>query len=58
MGLITVISTFFSSSTPVHASDLVLNELTGYSYTVVSPHLGYAITTYFFIKNVNLIILL
>ncbi|MBC1645823.1 Cys-Gln thioester bond-forming surface protein [Listeria welshimeri] len=44
MVAMTIISTLFASSSTVHASDLVLNEVTGYSYTGVSPHLGYAIT--------------
>lgn len=44
MVTMTIISTLFASSSTVHASDLVLNEVTGYSYTGVSPHLGYAIT--------------
>ncbi|CWU72985.1 LPXTG cell wall anchor domain-containing protein [Carnobacterium divergens] len=44
MVLVTICGTFFTSSTSVHASDLVLNEPTAYSYTGVSPHLGYAIT--------------
>lgn len=38
--LVTLVSTFFTS---FHASDLVLNEPTEYSYTGVSPNLGYAI---------------
>ncbi|WP_086445497.1 SpaA isopeptide-forming pilin-related protein [Candidatus Enterococcus lemimoniae] len=44
MVAMTIISTLFASLSTVHASDLVLNEVTGYSYTGVSPHLGYAIT--------------
>lgn len=44
MVAMTIISTLFASSSTVHASDLVLNEVTVYSYTGVSPHLGYAIT--------------
>ncbi|MEG0498220.1 MAG: hypothetical protein RR541_09520 [Carnobacterium sp.] len=44
MVAMTIISTLFASLNIVHASDLVLNEVTGYSYTGVSPHLGYVIT--------------
>lgn len=44
MVLVTVCGTFLTSSTSVSASELVLNEPTEYSYTGVSPHLGYAIT--------------
>lgn len=40
MVAMTIIITLFASSTTVHASDLVLNEVTGYSYTGVSPYLG------------------
>lgn len=40
----TIITTLFTSSTTIQASELVLNETTGYSYTGVSPHLGYAYT--------------
>ncbi|MBP1045175.1 hypothetical protein I6N96_02710 [Enterococcus sp. BWM-S5] len=40
MVLVTICGTFLSSSTPVSASELILNEQTGYS----CPHLGYAIT--------------
>ncbi|MBH6948358.1 Cys-Gln thioester bond-forming surface protein [Clostridioides difficile] len=44
MVLVTVCGTFLTNPTSVSASELVLNEPTEYSYTGVSPHLGYAIT--------------
>lgn len=44
MVLITIFGTFMTNSTTVLASELVLNEQTGYSYTGVSPHLSYPIT--------------
>lgn len=44
LALITVITTCIGSGSTVFASELVLNEKAGYSYTGVSPHLGYAIT--------------
>lgn len=44
MILVSVFTSVFATSTTAFASELVLNETTGYSYTGVSPHLGYAIT--------------
>lgn len=44
MILVTVSGTFLTNSTSISASELVLNEPTQYSYTGVSPHLGYQIT--------------
>lgn len=44
MVLVTVCGTFLTNPTSVSDSELVLNEPTEYSYTGVSPHLGYAIT--------------
>lgn len=44
MVLVTVCTSFLATSTTAFASELDLNEKTGYSYTGVSPHLGYAIT--------------
>lgn len=44
MVLITIISTFFSTSTPVHASDLVVEGGTGYKYTGISPFTGQMVT--------------
>lgn len=46
MVLVTIISTFFSSSTPVHASDLVVDGGTGYRYTGISPFTGHLTTHY------------
>lgn len=45
LALATIMTTLFTfAPMTVHASELVLNEPTGYSYTGVSPHLGYEIT--------------
>ncbi|MGX7149230.1 hypothetical protein [Enterococcus ureasiticus] len=44
MIIATLISSFLGTGTIAKASDLVLDEVTGYSYTGVSPHLSYAIT--------------
>jgi hypothetical protein len=44
MILVSLVTSLFSTTTTVFASELVLNETTGYSYTGVSPHLGYAVT--------------
>ena len=44
MILISVFISLFATSITAFVSELVLNETTGYSYTGVSPQLGYAIT--------------
>ncbi|OFI46053.1 hypothetical protein BG262_06095 [Floricoccus penangensis] len=44
MVLVTICGTFLTNSTSVSASELVLNEPTGYYYTGVPVHLGYPLT--------------
>lgn len=41
MVAMTIISTLFIYSSTVHASNLVLNEVTVYCYTRISPHIGF-----------------
>lgn len=44
MAFATLFSTFFTSSTPVHASTLTLDEPTNYYYTGGPVNLGYPLT--------------
>ncbi|WP_253197684.1 SpaA isopeptide-forming pilin-related protein [Clostridium algidicarnis] len=53
MVLATIISTFFTSSTPVQASTLVLDENTGYYYTGVPVHLGYTLTQSIYVLKID-----
>lgn len=43
MAFITMITTICTSGISVYASDLNMNEVTGYSYRGISPHLGYEV---------------
>lgn len=51
--LATLCGTLFSNAIPVHASTLALDELTGYSYTGISPNTGYAITHNVFVLKMD-----
>ncbi|ECL7021573.1 LPXTG cell wall anchor domain-containing protein [Listeria monocytogenes] len=53
MVLATIISTFFTSATPVQASTLVLDENTGYYYTGVPVHLGYTLTQSIYVLKID-----
>ncbi|MBU5593849.1 thioester domain-containing protein [Amphibacillus sp. MSJ-3] len=53
MLLPTLISTFFTSTTPVQASTFVLEELTGYYYTGIPVHLGYELTQNIYVLKMD-----
>lgn len=53
MVLVTVCSTLFTTSTPVFASSLALDERTEYSYTGVSPITGYSITHSVYVLKID-----
>lgn len=53
MVLTTLISTLFTSTTPVQASTLVLDETTDYYYTGIPVHLGYELTQNIYVLKMD-----